>query len=151
MISWYRRQSPGRRVFWMLAAILAAVIAANAPSLCRAVDSWSGPGALPDEAGRRQNPDWLVYVAFAPAGPRSGKVDVWASSAEGSWIAGAEARARFVHSTQAGREFEIALPPRAPGNYGAKVELPLGGQWDVEISISRGGDRYRVSRRIQAP
>ncbi len=151
MISWYRRQSPGRRVLWMLAAVLAAAVAANAPSLIRAADSWTGPGPPPAEVVHPPNPDWRVFVAFAPAGPRSGKIDVWASSAGGSWIAGAEVLARFVHATRAGREFEIALPPRAPGNYSAQVELPLGGEWDVEIYLSRGGDRYFVSRRIQAP
>ncbi len=151
MISWYRRQSPGRRVFWLLAALLVALIAANAPSLIRVVESWTGPGPQVDEAVRPQNPDWRVFVAFAPAGPLSGKLDLWVSNAEGVWIAGAEAGARFVHAARAAPDFEIALRQRTPGNYRTKVELPASGEWRVDIWISHGGGQYRTSRRIQAP
>ncbi len=151
MISWYRRQSPGRRVFWLLAALLVAVIAANAASLIRVVESWTGPGPQVDEAVRPQNPDWQVFVAFAPAEPLSGKLELWVSNAEGVWIAGAEAGARFVHTARAAPDFEIALRQRAAGNYAARVELPASGEWRVDILISHGGDQYRTSRHIQAP
>lgn len=160
---WARLRARGRWIPLTFVAFFAVVLIANGALVFFAYRSWTGVETknayesgrlynqtLAEEAAQREL-GWQVFATFTSTGPRAGNLDLWASDADGAWLAGAVARAAFIRPTHAGNDLELALPQRRPGHYGAKVELPLSGQWDLRISISHRGQIYRTVRRIQAP
>lgn len=155
-----RMRRRGRWAPWALAALIAAIAGGL---IGFAYGPWSGAtpptayengerhdDAPADEAAQRQL-GWQVFVAFTATAARAGEVGVWASGPDGAWLTGAETRVAFLRPAAGSPALDIVLPEGSAGSYGARVELPQSGKWDMRVTITHGGRVFRTLRRIEAP
>ena len=155
------RSLTGRSVLLALLAFFGVTLVANGALIVTALDSWSGlTGPKPYERGLAYNRvleaaraqkalGWQVRADFAATGQRAGQLSVEARDAAGVPIEGADVRAAVIRPTQAGRDFDVTLASGGSGRYGAAVEFPLPGQWDVAVHIVAGGHSFRTVSRIR--
>jgi nitrogen fixation protein FixH len=66
----------------------------------------------------------------------------------GDLIEDATVRTTFLRPTHEGYDRVTTIPHRYGGGYETGVELPLAGQWDVELTIEAAGELWRETRRI---
>ncbi len=59
-----------------------------------------------------------------------------------------QVRASFKRPTVEGHDFELSLEERGAGLYGREVILPLPGQWDIELNVTKGDDLHTSRRRV---
>ncbi|HET6518722.1 MAG TPA: FixH family protein, partial [Geminicoccaceae bacterium] len=94
---------------------------------------------------------WRAGFDFEGHGPSRGALDLTLADRSGVPLPGAEVRARFIRPSHQGVDFELDLPETATaGRYGADVELPLPGLWEVRVRAARGGHSYDLTERILA-
>ncbi|HYD99976.1 MAG TPA: FixH family protein [Alphaproteobacteria bacterium] len=140
-----------------LLALLGVVVAVNIYFVVEAKRSWTGLVAeRPFEEGTAYNrvlaqaraQDALGWKAAATL--EGGRLRFALSSAVGTPIAGMAVTARLERPVDPIPPVEIALAPEA-GGYGAAVELPRRGQWQLRITAARGGLVYQHSQRVVVP
>jgi nitrogen fixation protein FixH len=66
----------------------------------------------------------------------------------GNALQNAEVRVAFVRPTHEGNDRRIELPHYYGGRYLDQVELPLAGQWDVQVHVVGSGGEYRLRQRV---
>ena len=80
---------------------------------------------------------------------RDGRLEVTVLDAAGQPLAGARVTRR---ADPAGREAAAAArsrwPPSTCGRFAGSVDLPERGNWDLDIVVEQGGDRYALTRRM---
>ncbi|MFO0995879.1 MAG: FixH family protein [Alphaproteobacteria bacterium] len=153
----------GRTVLLLLVAFFGVMLLANGALIVTALESWSGvTGPKPYERGLAYNRTleaareqaalgWRVESNFESTGSRAGTLVIDVHDSAGAPIDRAAVRAFFIRPTQAGHDFDAALSPRGGGRYGAPLEFPLPGQWQVAVEISIGASVHRSGVRIQVP
>lgn len=52
--------------------------------------------------------------------------------------------------SDADADIRVDMNQVAPGQYEARLALPLPGLWDLNITVKNGGDEFRLSHRISA-
>ena len=157
-----RRFGGDRWIPWTFVAFFLVVFAANGAMVYVGFATWTGVatedayekglaynGAL---AAARAQADlgWRPAFGFDAYGPTHGRVALALADRDGHPLTGAGVRARFVRPSHQGHDFELALPEAEAGRYGAEVELPLPGWWEVRVRADRGGRVYRLTERIVA-
>jgi len=160
------RPAPARRGGWIPWAFVGGfgvVVAANAALVAFALSSWTGitaEGVFRQQAGfnatlaqarAQAGLGWTLAVRYEETGAREGRLLVEAADAGGRALAGATVAAAFRRPTADGLDFPAALAPRGSGAYAADIAFPLPGQWDVELTVTRGADTYRTLRRLHVP
>lgn len=70
------------------------------------------------------------------------------TDAQGAPLDGATVVAEIIRPTTAGYDHELKLLPVGPGTYRGDIDLPLVGQWDVQVHATRGEDSYRLRKRV---
>ena len=78
------------------------------------------------------------------------------ADSSGRPLSGERVQAFFVRPTRAGNDFSLDLAPQTSGWYGARLQPPLAGQWEVTIVASRAagegtGSTWQTARRIYLP
>ncbi len=68
---------------------------------------------------------------------------------EGAPIVAADVTARIDRPLQDGFEQVITLQELGGGHYSAAVDLPLKGQWEIQVTAGVRGARYQITDRIQ--
>ena len=51
---------------------------------------------------------------------------------------------RFLRSSNSRDDFDFAMSESAPGEYRAKLQMPLHGVWDLVLRIRRGADVHEI-------
>lgn len=67
----------------------------------------------------------------------------------GAPITAADVRAHVDRPLQQGFEQFIAFDEISEGGYAVAVDLPLKGQWDIDLTANVRGQRYQLTERIQ--
>ena len=96
-----------------------------------------------DAAESQEQLGWKGTIEY-----EAGKTTLTLIDSYGHFISDAEVQAHFFRPTQAGYDFSIPLPTEAEGKYGASVELPLKGQWDIRITAKWKQQYYQQHKRI---
>ncbi|HTO82648.1 MAG TPA: FixH family protein [Methylomirabilota bacterium] len=151
---------------------LAIVIAVNGILVTTAIRSFSGLetdsayqeglayNATIAAAQDQERLGWRMQLKVAPppAGATSRTVELTASFADhdGKPLTHRSVEALFVRPTLAGHDFKVTLAGQGSGVYGAAVEAPLSGQWDVTVlaryRAADGTDRtWQTTRRLYLP
>ena len=154
-----RRPLTGRTVLICLLAFFAVVSLANAIMIRAAVTTFSGVETgsayqagqnfkYEAEAARAQEErHWQVRAHVRPADGRT-LIEIDARDAAGLPLAGLEAAMQLQHPTDRRADQEVALSEDTSGHFRGTA-VPLAGQWDVLIDLSRGGERvFRSRNRI---
>lgn len=148
------------KIPWLFVGFFLAVFAANGAMIAVALSTWTGLETdTPYEDGLAHNDrlaeraaqralGWQVALALEPAGDGTAELRVRLRGPSGEALYADEVRASFRRPTLEGHDFEVTLEDRGAGLYGRHVTLPLPGQWDVELQVTKGDDRHSSQRRV---
>lgn len=93
--------------------------------------------------------DTTVEPAAAPA-PRA-EVTIAYRDRDGRPVDGLDVRARMVRPTASGHDHDVALPAKGAGIYGAVLDLPLTGVWDMDVAALGKDVAYQHTKRFVIP
>ena len=157
-----REQSakPRSKIPWIFFGFFLTVFAANGTMIAFAVSTWTGleTGSAYkdglayndrlDERAAQAALGWQTALALEPRGGGAAELTVRLLGPGGEALHADEVRARFKRPTMEGHDFEVALENRGAGLYGSRVSLPLPGQWDVLLKVTKGDDQHSSRRRV---
>ena len=149
-----------RWIPWTFVAGFVVVIGANIVMATFAISSWSG--LTTDDAYReglaynkqldavrdQQALGWRVALDVTKAADGGTAIAVRLRDRFGGDISDAGITATLVRPTHEGADIEARLQPRGDGRYGARIKLPLLGQWDLKLHIIRDGQIHQSIRRL---
>ena len=94
---------------------------------------------------------WTGTVSLDPGrdGDSVLRFDLTDKAAAG--IVGATVTANFVRPTHVGNDFSVRLEDLGGGRYMARAEMPLAGQWDVDVVAEHSMGRFQVLQRVEVP
>lgn len=96
---------------------------------------------------------WTTHVELEPNGGGLHAADVVVSftDRDGHPVTGLAGQVKFLRPTVAGHDSQAGLAEQGGGRYVVTANLPLGGQWDMELSAQRGDVTYQLEQRIVLP
>jgi nitrogen fixation protein FixH len=146
-----------RYIPWLFVAGFAVVIAVNAIMISFAIGSFSGlytphprdlgqqyNGVAADQAER----DALGWRIDATWRPEAGRLEIAVVDAAGQPLSGARVFVDLVRPVENRAPLGISLEAIDTGRYAGTVALPARGNWDLDIVIERGSERFAQTRRI---
>ena len=153
---------PGRSrwIPFAFVGFFAVVLVTNAAMIWLAFATWTGLEtesayqkglAYNDrlaEARAQTARGWQVDVAFAERAPRRLAIALDLADRHGNPLERALVAATLLRPTHEGHDRRVALERRLHGRYAAEVELPLAGQWDVDLKVEAAGEVWRGARRV---
>lgn len=149
-----------RWIPWTFVAGFGVVVAVNAVLIVFAMTSWSGleteqayqKGLAYNEtlaaATEQEARGWTTTLSFTPDGALSGALAFTLMDEGGEPILGAEVVARIVRPTVTGYDQTVVLESQGKGRYAARLDLPMAGQWQVDLEAVGKGLPYKRSERI---
>jgi len=151
------RELTGRMVLLCLIGFFVAVASVNAVMIRAALSTFGGVETESSyKAGLKFMRDvadataqdarrWQVTAHLEERPGGDARLDVTGLDASGRPLADCEATARLVHPEDARRDRTFALTAMGPGRFVGTVQADPG-QWDLDIEISRSGERLFRSR-----
>ena len=149
--------SRSRHIPWLFVGGFAVVVAVNVTMICFAIGSFSGLYTpKPRDRGLHYNTivaeqrvrDELGWRVDALWRAETGRLELAVFEASGRPLAGARASAELIRPVEKRRPLGVALDDLGEGRFAGHVDLPARGNWDLDIAIERGGNRYAVTRRM---
>jgi len=95
---------------------------------------------------KQQTMGWKVDMKYKRLDEKSGSLLVKLSDKNSAIIKDANIRAELKRPTQEGFDFKAPLVFK-DGIYEAKISFPMKGQWDIELDIARGEERFFEVKR----
>ena len=153
---------PGRWIPYLFFVFFGVVFVANGIMLYFALDSWTGlttRSAFQDglnyndrlaERRRQDELGWQVSFQAVPDRPGHVVFDLQVDDDRGVPVTGAGVTVSLTRPTHEGHDFTAELSPLGGGRYAGEVDLPLPGQWQVELVIDEARGPYRHSERVLA-
>lgn len=154
-----------RWIPWTFVAGFVVVVAVNAIMVQIALSSFSGLATrtpyerglaynrVLDEAERQAALGWRIEVNFASAGreSRAGRLEVTVRDAQGMPLDDLRVHAVLTRPVERIEPLELMIPAAGGSRYESRVNVPLSGQWDAQMTLERGGDRVELRRRLFVP
>ena len=146
-----------RYIPWLFVAGFAIVFAVNGTMIGVAVGSFSGLYTpKPRDRGLHYNEviaaqqardalGWRVEPTWRPG---SDDLEIAVFDRAGRPLAGAQVAVALVRPAEKGAVVGVAMEPVDIGRHAAHVALPARGNWDVDISVEQGGQRFAQTRRM---
>lgn len=145
---------------WWLLPPFVVIVVVNVAMVVLAIDSFGGvtdPKAY--EKGLAYNTTLAEHDAMARLGwhtgwtltdhgNRSAEVVLTLADAAGAPLDGAAIRLAISRPVGEVHTATVVMQPDGAGRYRAAFSLPLAGQWQADITLSRGEDVYRASERF---
>lgn len=150
----------GRYIPWLFVAGFALVIAVNGTMAWLAVGSFSGLytakprdrglhyNAVVDEQKTRDALGWRIDAQWRA---ESNRLEITTRDRDGQPLDGARVAVELVRPVEKRIPVSVALGFIEPGRFAGYVELPARGNWDADIVVERGGERYALTRRMFLP
>jgi len=147
----------GRYIPWLFVAGFALVVAVNATMIWFAVGSFSGLYTpKPRERGLHYNEvvaeqrtrDALGWRVDAKWQAESGQLEITVSDAAGQPLGGARVFAALVRPVEKRPPLPVSVAAVDPGRFAGRVDLPARGNWDLDIVVEHGSERYALTRRM---
>ncbi|HQS13980.1 FixH family protein [Reyranella sp.] len=147
----------GRHIPWLFVAGFAIVFAVNGTMIGVAVGSFSGLYTpKPRDRGLHFNEviaaqqardalGWRVEPTWRPG---SDDLEIAVFDRTGQPLAGAQVAVALVRPAEKGAVVGVAMEAVEIGRHAGHVALPARGNWDVDISVERGGQRFAQTRRM---
>ena len=149
--------SRSRYIPWLFVAGFAVVVAVNAIMITYAVGSFSGLYTpKPRERGLHYNTvvaeqkardalGWRIDTAWRA---ETGHLEIAVSDASGQPLAGARVFAELVRPVEKRPPVGTTLTAIDVGRFAGFVELPVRGNWDLDVVVEHKGDRFAQTRRL---
>ena len=160
---WTNRQPlPEARSPWRLyplafAGAMFLVFAVNAGMVWTALTTFPGAAsengfdesnvynAVMADAARQKALGWRITTAM-----RDGRAEITLRDRDGHGLSGANITAEAHRPLGPKNTTPLSFLPAGEGVYLARMALALSGQWDVALSIARGDQTVRLTRRLLA-
>jgi nitrogen fixation protein FixH len=148
---------------WILAGFFGVIFTANGVLLYLANTSWTGlTTEQAYEEGRTYNKElarsdaqhklgWRASLKATPQqaeGRHLVRLDLAMTQAEGKPLTGGQVDLLMVRPTHEGFDLKVSMTEGPAGTYGAHVELPLPGQWEVRALVTTATGEFRLTERI---
>ncbi len=149
--------SRSRYIPWLFVAGFAIVVAVNATMTWLAVGSFSGLYTpKPRDRGLHYNElvaaqqsrdalGWRIDATWRPDGDR---LEVATFDRDGKPLAGARVAVELVRPAEKRPPLGVAMNAVDMGRYAGYVTLPARGNWEIDIVVERGGERFAQTRRM---
>lgn len=147
----------GRYIPWLFVAGFAIVFAVNGTMIGVAVGSFSGLYTpKPRDRGLHYNEviaaqqardalGWRVEPIWRPG---RDDLEIAVFDRAGQPLAGAQVAVALVRPAEKGAVIGVAMEAVDIGRHAGHVALPARGNWDVDISVEQGGQRFAQTRRM---
>ena len=155
---------PGERwIPWSFFGFFAVIFLANGIMLYYALDSWTGLSndnafqeglAYNERLAERERQAALGWqVSFDAVADRPGHLvfDLRIEDDRGAPVSAAAVSVALTRPTHEGHDFTAALSHRGRGHYVGEADLPLPGQWQVEVLVDEPRGPYRQAERVVVP
>lgn len=135
----------------------AVVIAVNGIMMWQAITSFSGLysdhardhgvtyNRVIAEQKARDGLGWKVATSWQPESQRLG---LSLANADGSPLAGARVSVELVRPAEKRAPIDVDLTNLGDGRFGARIDLPMRGSWDLDIAVESNGQHYAVTKRV---
>lgn len=149
--------SRSRYIPWLFVAGFAIVVAVNATMITFAVGSFSGLYTpKPRERGLHYNTvvaeqkardalGWRIDTAWRA---ETGRLEIAVFDALGQPLAGAHVVAELVRPVEKRSPVGMTLATIDTGKFAGYLQLPVRGNWDLDVVVEHGGDRFAQTRRL---
>jgi len=156
------RPRAGRFIPWLFVGGMAVVFLANAALIYFAAHSWTGLEVQhPYENGvgynkalaaqaRQDQLGWTIDARLAGPADRAVLI-LTVAGPDGRPLTDLDVRAKLERPIGSPETRRLDLRPTAGGVYAAAATALRPGQWDAEVTASRGSDRMLVTRRVILP
>lgn len=146
-----------RYIPWLFVGGLAITVAVNGVMVWFAVSSFSGLYTpRPRDIGLRYNDiiaeqkardalGWRIEAAWDP--PSKG-LEVHVFDASGQPLSGARVAVELVRPVERMAPLDVAMAATDIGRFAGHIDLPERGNWDLDIVVERGKQRYALTRRM---
>lgn len=147
----------GRYIPWLFVAGFAIVFAVNATMIALAVGSFSGLYTpSPRDRGlhyneilaAQQTRDALGWRIEATWRPDSDRLEIAVFDRAGQPLTGARIAVALVRPAEKGAVIGVAMAATEAGRHAGYVTLPARGNWDLDISVEQGGQKFAQTRRM---
>ena len=88
---------------------------------------------------------WRIGSTWTPA---SNRLEIAVSDATGRPLAGARVSAELVRPVEKRAPVPLALGAEDGGKFAGFVDLPVRGNWDLDVVIEYDGHRFAQTRRL---
>jgi nitrogen fixation protein FixH len=147
---------------WSFIGFFAVVLLVNGIMIFVAFDTWTGIGqenansyqqglAYNDrlaEVAAQEALGWQAELSFEELAGRQGRLELALADRNGNPLEGAAVAATLARPTNAASDFALPLSDAGIGRYGADIDFPAAGQWDVRIVAEHGDGTYRITGRV---
>lgn len=149
--------SRSRYIPWLFVAGFATVVGVNAIMITFAVGSFSGLYTpKPRERGLHYNDvvaeqkardalGWRIETAWRA---ETGRLELAISDTVGQPLIGARVSAELVRPVEKRPPIGVTLAPINAGKFAGFIELPVRGNWDLDVVIEHDGHRFAQTRRL---
>ena len=97
------------------------------------------------EQKARDSLGWKVATSWQPESQRLG---VSLANADGSPLAGARVSVELVRPAEKHAPIDVDLTDLGDGRFGARIDLPMHGSWDLDIAVESHGQHFAVTKRV---
>ncbi|MEM7044954.1 MAG: FixH family protein [Pseudomonadota bacterium] len=154
---------PGRWIPWVFVGLFGIVLIANGTMITVAITTFTGMETV---SAYKKGVDYNERLAAAAKQEALGwkaSLDAKADDAGrmvitfalddrgGAPVAAADVLAKVDRPLQDGLDQMVVFDEIESGRYRAAIDLPLEGQWEVQIDAVARGDRYQFTERIMVP
>ena len=142
---------------WLFVAGFAIVIAVNGIMMWLAIGSFSGLysdharergvhyNQVMAEQRSRDALGWTVVPSWQADG---GVLGIKVSDAAGRPLPGAVASIELIRPAERRAPIDVALSDLGDGRFAGRVALPERGNWDADIVVEAGGQRFALTKRL---
>jgi nitrogen fixation protein FixH len=146
-----------RYIPWLFVAGFALVVAVNATMIWFAVGSFAGLYTQkPRDRGLRYNEvlaeqqrrdalGWRVEAAWRP---ESARLEISVFDSDGRPLAPSQVKVELVRPVEKRSPIGVSLGVTDIGRFAGYLDLPERGNWDLDIVVERGSERFALTRRM---
>ncbi|MGI9504727.1 MAG: FixH family protein [Geminicoccaceae bacterium] len=151
----------GHWIPWVFVGLFGVVLIANGTMIAVAISTFTGMETV---SAYKKGLSYNKRLAAADAQEKlgwQGALDTEAGDAgqmiilfdlndkQGMPVAAADVQARIDRPLQDGLDQAVTFDEIKSGRYEATVDLPLNGQWEIQVDAVARGNRYQLTERIQ--
>lgn len=155
-----KRTVPGSWIPWVFFGLFLLVLAVNGTMITIAVSTFTGLettnayekglayNSRLDALAEQESLGWRADFVTTPKGEQRVALVFELSDQLGNPITSADVEATLLRPVQEGHDLKVHLDDQGNGSYAADVDLPLAGQWDIQLTAKARNKTYRLANRI---
>ena len=153
----------GRWIPWVFVGLFGVVLIVNGTMIAFALSTFTGMETVSaykkglsynrrlDAAAAQERLGWQASLDAEADNAGQMVITFDLTDQQGAPVAAADVLAKVDRPLQDGLDQTVVFKEIRSGRYAATVDLPLKGQWEVDVSAVARGGRYQFIERIMVP